>query len=379
MTREQLLLDLYRAYKDARRHKRGKRYQLEFEYDLETNLIALRDELYERRYSPRPSTCFIIHDPKMREVFAAAFRDRIVHHLFYNYTYRIFERTFIHDSYSCLKGRGTHFGIARLRHHILNERRNHSRECHVLKIDIRGYFMHIDRSRLLALCRETLGRSGGIAAEDRDFVDYLLCRIVEVDPTRDCVRIGSEEEWALLPRGKSLFSSPEGCGLPIGNLSSQLFSNIYLNVFDQYCKRVLGARHYGRYVDDAYFVSCDRVFLLSLVPCVREFLRERLGLEVSAEKLCVADVRRGVEFLGVYLLPYRTYIANGALRRMRRKILSLRVEDVSRLRGSLNSYLGVLSHCDSFRLRRLLLSRLPRLCGRGVFTADWLRFLPCCG
>ena len=118
VTKEQLLTDLYRAYKCARRNKRGRAYQLKFEYNLEENLVTLRDELMTATYKPLSSTCFIIHDPKMREVFAANFRDRIVHHLFYNYTHILFERSFIHDSYSCIKERGTHFGIKRLKHHI---------------------------------------------------------------------------------------------------------------------------------------------------------------------------------------------------------------------------------------------------------------------
>lgn len=115
ITKEQLLLDICQAYRDARRHKRKRAYQLKFEFNLEDNLVNLRDELYAGTYRPGPSSCFIIHEPKMREVFAAEFRDRIVHHLFYNYTHRIFERTFIYDSYSCIEGRGTHFGIDRLR------------------------------------------------------------------------------------------------------------------------------------------------------------------------------------------------------------------------------------------------------------------------
>lgn len=123
MTKQELLTDIIRAYKDARLHKRNMCYQLEFEYNLEANLHKLCDELWARTYKPRPSTCFIIHDPKMREVFAADFRDRIVHHLFYNYTYKTYERTFIADSYSCIKDRGTHYGIGRLRHHILSEPR----------------------------------------------------------------------------------------------------------------------------------------------------------------------------------------------------------------------------------------------------------------
>ena len=124
LTREQLLADLYEAYYAARKHKRNKPYQLRFEERLEENLEELCDALYTRTYRPLPSSCFIISEPKKREVFAAEFRDRVVHHLYYNYTYRMYERTFIHDTYSCIKGRGTHYGIRRLERHIRRESLN---------------------------------------------------------------------------------------------------------------------------------------------------------------------------------------------------------------------------------------------------------------
>lgn len=147
LTYSQLLQDLHRAYYDARRHKRCKPYVQRFEANLEHNLSQLCYELWTRRYCPQPSTCFIITDPKKREVFAAEFRDRIVHHLYYNYVHTMFERTFVQDSYSCIKGRGTHYGVRRLEHHIRQESHNYTKPCYVMKMDVRGYFMHIDRKK----------------------------------------------------------------------------------------------------------------------------------------------------------------------------------------------------------------------------------------
>ena len=158
LSREQLLADLYQAYYDARRHKRHKPYQLRFEAHLEDNLQNLCEALYSRTYKPYPSTCFIITDPKKREVFAADFRDRIVHHLYYNYTHELYERTFIYDSYSCIRERGTHFGISRLEQHIRQESQHYTVPCYVMKMDISGYFMHINRQRLLDICLATLER-----------------------------------------------------------------------------------------------------------------------------------------------------------------------------------------------------------------------------
>ena len=147
-----LLTDLYRAWKDARRHKRNRDYQLRFERYVEAELVRLRDAILSGRYRPGPSTCFIIHDPKMREVFAAQFRDRVVHHLLYNYIAPLLIPGFIRDSYSCIPGRGTYDGILRLEESIRRESRKYSRPCFILKLDIEGYFMHIGRERLLKMC-----------------------------------------------------------------------------------------------------------------------------------------------------------------------------------------------------------------------------------
>ena len=226
----------------------------------------------------------------------------------------------------------------------------------------------------LAMCRRTLSRAEWGDSGKAEFVDYLLETIVRVDPTDGCVMRGDAAEWGRLAPEKSLFHSPADCGLPIGNLSSQLFSNVYLNAFDQFCKRSLGVRHYGRYVDDAYFVSSDRESLKALRPEVRRFLREELGLEMSEYKLQIYDAYKGVPFLGAYLKPYRTYVSNGTLRRIRRKVLSLPADDTVRLRSSVNSFLGVFGHCDTFLQRRALFLHQSSLPAYGRFSADCLRF-----
>ncbi len=361
LTRSKLLIDLQEAFRSAKKHKSGKPYVQHFEQRLDENLQVLCDELWNRTYKPRPSTCFIITDPKKREVFAAAFRDRVVHHLYYNYTHELFERTFIQDAYSCIPRRGTHYGIMRLQQHIRQESRNYSQPCYILKMDIRGYFMHISRERLLEISLATLRRMAThrilkrvpLTWQDRidmEFVEYLTREIVLLDPTENCHIAGDKSDWIDLPHDKSLFHSPNGCGLPIGNLTSQLYSNIYLNELDQYMKRVLHCRHYGRYVDDFYVVSSDREWLRSLVPQVRIYLKQELRLTLHEGKARVYPLPYGVPFLGMYLKPWRMVVSRDSVRRMEGKRETLYADFLAgrmpllRYASAIASFRGILSH-----------------------------------
>ena len=340
----------------------------------------LCDDLYYRRYKPLPSKCFIVEYPKKREIFAAVFRDRIVHHLYFNYTHMLYERTFIQDSYSCIKGRGTHYGIRRVTDMCRKESRNWQRKCYVLHLDIRGYFMHIDRRRLLELTTASLRKMAihRLSNTDRrtwddvldmDFLSWLTEIIVMLDPKENCIMVGDTSAWDGLDHAKSMLKQPDGIGLPIGNLTSQLFSNVYLNIFDQYMKRVLRCQHYGRYVDDAVVVSTDREWLLSLIPAVRKYLQRELGLDLHFGKLIVTEVHRGVEFLGAYIKPYRTYVSHHAIKRMHEKIAAFDYTKPWAVIRSVNSYLGIFKHANTYNLRRQLLMS-KRILRIGVFNGD---------
>lgn len=385
ITKEILLLDLYTAYKDARRHKRWKSYQLNFEFNLEENLINLRDDLLDRKYVIGKSDCFVIHDPKMREVFAARFRDRIVHHLLYNYTHTLYERKFIYDSYSCISGKGTHFGIERLLHHIKCVSNGYSKPCYILKFDIQAYFMSIDRRILLSLCKKHLNKIKYLKSDDPaiiklieniDFINYLIDTIVLDDPSKNCVRIGERAEWNRLPPKKSLFNSASGCGLPIGNLSSQLFSNIYLNELDQYIKRTLHCKNYGRYVDDGYIVSDNKNKLKYYIPKISHFLSSNLNLNLNLDKTFILNAYHGVSFLGSYLLPFRRYVDNKTLKRMSRKVKEMSPKNPRELMSVINSILGVFSHCNSYCIRKVMLGSDSRLIRHGRFSNDMLKYYP---
>jgi len=171
-----------------------------------------------------------------------------------------------------------------------------------------------------------------------------------------------------LPHDKSLFHSPKGCGLPIGNLTSQLFSNVYLNQFDQFMKRSLHCKHYGRYVDDFYVVSCDGEWLESLAPKVTEFLSSRLGLSVHEGKTIIRSVNDGIEYLGAFVLPYRIYLSRSTLERMDLKLFELESEGKpTHIADALNSYCGVLSHWNNFNVRQRMLLKRHHFTQLGMF------------
>jgi hypothetical protein len=232
--------------------------------------------------------------------------------------------------------------------------------------------MHIDRRKLLDIAINTLQRMASHRISkhsletfgdimDMDFICWLTREIVMLDPAINCEIIGSKSDWNGLDKNKSLFHTPSGQGLPIGNLTSQLFSNVYMNEFDQFMKRTLKCKRYGRYVDDAYVVSADKDWLLSIVPQVREFLHQQLALDIHMGKLTVTEIHQGVEFLGAFIKPYRTYISNQSLRRMEKSIKETPLENPMKAQRSISSFLGVLIHYSSYRIKRELFFNLKFL------------------
>lgn len=374
-----LLTDVFHAYFDARRHKRNTESQLAFEMDLESNLVALYEEVKNRTYTPSPAVCFLVHYPVKREIFASQFRDRVIHHLLYNYIAPVFEREMIYDSYSCRKGKGTLFGVERMEHHIRSCTDNYRQQAWVLKLDLKGYFMSIDKKILYELIMQTLeaywqrpcgSGDGRTWAErmDTDTIRFLLRTILFKDPTRNCEIRGDRKGWDDLPPSKSLLKSPPGVGLPIGDLTSQLFSNVYLNRLDNFVKRTLRCKHYGRYVDDFFIIDTSRVRLKSLIPLLRDFLHDELHLTLHPNKIVLQRHTHGVPFLGTCLKPHRNYAVKrtmGALRLAVRRMEG-RIEDrepsyevLVKMQRTLNSYLGYLIHVKRLRFLHGLFDASP--------------------
>jgi len=331
-----LFSELYKAYRDARRNKRNTLNQLKFERNLERELLSLERELQNFNYELRPSVCFINELPVKREIIAADFRDRVVHHFLYNRIYSIFDRKFIYDSYSCRVGKGTLFGIKRARG-FLDSCGAGGADVWVLRLDIRGFFMAINRDILYGLLMK------GIGDPVDPLTHFIIRKIVFNDPLKDAFFRSQPGAWDDLPRDKSLMGSAPNCGLPIGNLTSQLFANVYLNPLDHFVKRDLKIKYYGRYVDDMVLIHSDKRVLLDAISRIREFLSEELRLTLHPGKIKLQGADRGFAFLGAYIYPGKILAGRRAVKNFRGCVYNPD-PDCGKQSRRVQSYLGLMQH-----------------------------------
>ena len=291
----------------------------EFEKDLKNNLNALQKELKTQTYVHSPYTTFFVKDPKLRKINKACVRDRVVHHAVFSKLYPIFDRAFIFDSYSCRIDKGTHRAVRRLHDFFRKESRNNSRQVYVLKCDVRKFFDSIDQDILMGLLRRRVKDSG---------VLWLLDQIIKS------------------------FSS----GLPLGNITSQLFSNIYLNELDIFIKHDLQVKYYIRYCDDFVILRANQQYLEDLIPGINDFLKTRLKLSLHPNKVIIRPYRQGIDFLGYVSFPNHTALRLKTKKRMFKKMAlkhkSLAVGEVTKkhFMQTLQSYLGMLKHCNAYKV-----------------------------
>ena len=361
---EKLLEDLFQAYFDARKNKRNTVNALAFEQHFEDEIFQLYDEIRTGNYTPSRSICFIVDTPVKREIFAANFRDRVVHHLIYNYIAPIFDKTFINDSYSCRLGKGTHYGIKRIDKFMRSCSQNYSKDAYILKLDIKGYFMAINRGLLFEKVKQTLYSKLHQINFDLSLVLDLIKKTIFNDSTKDCIVKGKKEDWIDLPLDKSLFHTKPDCGLPIGNLTSQLFGNIYLNELDHFIKRDLNIKYYGRYVDDFVLIHKSKNYLKSLIKQLSTFLRSTLNLIMHPQKIYLQHISKGVKYLGAVIKPYRIYIANRTKGNFYNSIMEQNkvvknskptIEEKEKFVSCMNSYLGIMSHYKTYTMRKRML------------------------
>jgi retron-type reverse transcriptase len=350
---------LFEAYLSCRKTKRYTQNALKFEVDYEANLFQLKDEIENGSYSPGRSIAFIVKKPVMREIFAADFRDRVVHHWLINKLNPLFENLFIHDSYACRVGKGTHYGVKRADAFIKACSENYTKDCYILKLDVQGFFMHINRKLLFEMIERLIHQYYTLS--DKSLVLEITKKIIFNQPTQNCIIKGNKKDWDGLPKNKSLFHSPQDCGLPIGNLTSQVFANFYMHHFDAYVTKELGIKYYGRYVDDFVIVHQDQDYLKLLIHQFSDFLFSTLQLTLHPKKIYLQHYSKGVKFLGTVIKPNRTYIANrtkgnfyNAIDKQNRIVRDHKPskEEKAAFLSSMNSYLGIMKHYKSFNLRK---------------------------
>lgn len=341
---------LFEAYLDCRKHKRNTINALMFEYNLEQNLFRLYEDLVSGEYKIGQSICFIVLYPKPREVWAADFRDRIVHHLIYNEIKDKFYKRFIKDTYSCIPDRGTTNAVKSVRAHAESVIHNYTETAYFLKADLKNFFVSIDKNILYDEIQKFV---------NEEWVLSLIKQVIFHNPkTSVCIK-SPAYKFDFLPKYKSLWHTQSDKGLPIGNLTSQFFSNVYLNVLDQYVKHHLKCKYYCRYVDDFVIMHKSPQYLNDVHKDLTVFLKERLNLELHQNKKLINKVDKGIDFVGFVVKPYRINLRQKTIKRIFKIIREQKLNEHWFYEGELetfcstiNSYLGMLRNTNGYRLRK---------------------------
>ena len=308
--------NLLYAWREFKQGKTKKKDLQEFEMSLMDNILNLHKDLREKTYTHGQYQHFVVCDPKRRDIHKASVRDRLLHHALYRKIYPFFDTTFIADSYSCRYNKGTYRAIKRFDVFAGKVSKNHTRTCYVLKCDIRKFFASINHTILLEILKQRI--------QDEDILK-LLENIIG-----------------------SFHSVTHGVGLPLGNLTSQLLVNIYMNEFDQYVKHTLKVKYYIRYADDFVFLSEDKNYLESMRQKVEDFLTHRLRLSLHPDKVFLSTFTSGIDFLGWIHFPHHKVLRTTTKRRVLRNIDE----------KNLTSYLGLLFHGNGLKISCEILSRI---------------------
>lgn len=314
--------NLLSAWREFVRGKRNKSDVMEFSRQLMDNIISLHHDLANGSYGHGGYEAFNIVDPKPRNIHKASVRDRLAHHALYRRLYPFFDQIFIADSFSCRLNKGTHKAIDRFRIFARQASRNNAKTCWILKCDIKKFFASIDHQILKKILAEYI--------PDWKILD-LLNKIID-----------------------SFYSIRPGIGLPLGNLTSQLLVNIYMNKFDQFVKHKLKVKYYIRYADDFVIFSEDKNKLKSLVSQIADFLNDKLKLILHPNKVFIKTLNSGLDFLGWVNFFNHRLLRTKTKRRMFKKILD------NPKKETINSYLGLIRHGNTWKIKQKIL-QLTRL------------------
>jgi len=368
--------DLYQAYKDCRKHKRGTANAQRYEMHLLDNLFQTRAALQARDYSPSHSIHFVVKKPKAREIYAANFRDRVVHHWLVKKLEKLFEPIFIYDVYSNRNGKGTHKAVARVQSFIHANGSN----AGYLQLDIANFFNSIDCPILFRLIQQRLSKAikqEKISINEADTLRWLCHVLLKHDTTHHAHYRGDPALLNTVPQHKRLATGGTNKGLPIGNLTSQFFANIYMNPLDQYIKHQLKCRHYVRYVDDFILLSNNPDQLIEWNQQIIHFLHKQLLLKLR-ESVKPQLATQGIDFLGYIIHPHHKLVRRRVVGNLREKLsafqrkllqgqrkygyyITFNKKLIESLQATLSSYWGHFHHANSYRLRQGIIKEFPWL------------------
>lgn len=329
---------LYNCYIKCRKNKRNTLNQLKFEINAEQNLLNLQKELNNMTYKPSRSICFVVNKPKLREIFAADFRDRIIHHVLVEHLEAIIEPKFIYDSYACRKDKGTHKAVKRLQHFTRSVTENNSKQAYCLQLDIRSFFVTMDKDILFNLIKKY--------TQDKDML-WLAMVIIYNDCTENCRITKGGVLLKYIPEHKTLFKQTKNKGLPIGNLTSQFFANVYLNEIDQFIKHKLKCRYYMRYTDDSLILHQNKEQLKKWMEKIEMFLKKKLDLTLNISKITIRRISDGIDYIGYIVRPFYILVRRRVVNNLKNKLLKGKLT-----RQSYVSYRGHFKHANAYNLQR---------------------------
>lgn len=345
--------NLLEAWKEFVKGKRNKKDVADFSLNLMDNIFLLHNDLVYHTYKHGGYQAFKICDPKPRDIHKASVRDRLLHHALYRKLYPFFDRTFIVDAYSCRIGKGTHRAINKFREYSYKVSKNNTRTCWVLKCDIKKFFANIDHGILISILREYIVDENIMRILKNVIGSFLSpnSRILPVVILNDSE--GSQLEPVLSMSKDSSSASwrtqnDSNIGLPLGNLTSQLFVNIYMNKFDQFVKHQLKIKYYIRYADDMAILATNHTNLIALMPQIKSFLYNELKLELHPNKISIKTLASGVDFLGWVNFPNYRVLRKSTEKRIFRRIAENPKDE------SYQSYLGLLKHGNSWKIAQEL-------------------------
>lgn len=351
------------AYYECRRRKRRTVNAMKFEMDWEAEAVSLWEDINNGTYRPGRSIAFIVDKPTKREIFAADFRDRVVHHLIARKILPLLEARFIDDSYSTRAGRGTLYGINRIAEQLREVSRGYTEDCYIMRLDIEGFFMSINKQMLYDEVATLVKRE--YKGSDMALLLWLIYLTVMNRPEVNCISKSPRRKWVGLPARKSLFGGNGTCGIPIGNLTSQLLALLHLDPLDHLITEAWGIEGYGRYVDDMVLIDHSREKLLLVRSRIDEWLKQR-GHRLHPRKVYLQHFRKGVLFVGGMIKPGYVLMGHRSIGfaydyiRQQNFLAAqtegeMTKEQVAHFVASINSYLGMTQQFSAFGISHAMI------------------------